>query len=93
MKLHLVDTINKRDEFYNFDCHINWNTTWTEIDKIIDKYNYSCIGFPAPEIDKEKHIITIHWFELFHEISIPYIEIIECTDEVIDVFLFRCKKE
>lgn len=86
MRLHLVDTTNSYDKFYEMNCIQGYYDIWDEIDRIINEYKYSCINFPVPEINKEERIIIVHWVELFGTLSTPYIEILECTDKVLQEF-------
>ena len=92
MKLHLIDTINSKDKYYDVGDKKNYYEIWNEIDKIVDEHNYSCIGFPKPGIDINKQIITIHWVELMGTLSTPCIEIVECTDSILRSFDFEIKR-
>lgn len=92
MKLHLVDTINKRDNIFEINCNQGYYKIWKEIDKIIDEFKYSIVGYTIPKIDKEKRIIIVHWIELFGTLSTPYLEILECTDKTLQEFDYQIKR-
>ena len=91
MKLHLVDVFNNRDKIYETEETKTYYGIFKEIDKIVDEHNYSCIYYPIPKIDKENKMITIHWIELGGYLSVPYIEILECTDSVLKEFDYEIK--
>ena len=85
MRLHLVDTNKKRDEFYDVVDDASYDEVWDDIDGIVDKFNYGIEGYPIPKIDKEKRLVEVHWVELFGTLSKPYIEIVDASDE-----FFKC---
>lgn len=90
-----MDDTNNIDELYDIDNSMGYYHVWRKIDKLIIQHEYSCIGFPFPEINEENHIITIHWIELLNELSRPYIEIMEVTDKLNQKFaceIKRCKR-
>ena len=91
MKLHLVDVFNNRDKIYETEETKTYYGIFKEIDKIVDEHNYSCIYYPIPKIDKENKTITIHWIELGGDLSVPYIEILECADNVLKEFDYKIK--
>ena len=93
MKLHLVDTINNRNEYFDINYIQGYYSMWKEIDKIIDEYKYSIVSYPIPQINKEKRIITVHWIELFGALSTPYLEILECTDKILQEFDYQIQRK
>ena len=86
MKLHLIDQINKRDELFELGGNVLINRMLHKIDDVIDKYNYSCLGYFVDKIDRENKVVTLRWRELFGSDSIPYIRIEECTERIIEYF-------
>lgn len=92
MKLHLIDSSNNRNEYYELD-NDKYSYVWQEIQNITDKYNYSVMHFMTPQI--KENTIIIHWAELFGTLSEPYIEIIDPPDKIICAFelnIARIKK-
>ena len=84
MKIHLVD--DDRNEVIEVDDNIRYYDIWDIIDKLIEKYNYSCISFPIPEINKDEQRIKVHWLELFGSLSTSYIEIIGVSESLFAIF-------
>lgn len=92
MKIHLIDTINQRDETYKMPDPITYRELWKEIEKIIDDKNYSYSGFTIPIINEKEHIITVRWIELFGDLLTPYIEIEEYSETILKAFELQIQR-
>ena len=85
MFLRLYDRINDREEDYEVSVQ-SYRGMWGTIDEIIRRHHYSCVGYIVPEINREKHLVTIRWSETATNVAGSYIEVLECEDYLLDVF-------